>query len=99
MNGKSNVNALSMSGRIQSEEHDIQNGAGPIRQSLIYLRDDAGFYYQMEEEQYMRLQLDEMQNTANQVAQGDITSTLPLNADAAHTGSFHKNKKRTRLVN
>jgi len=63
-------------GRIQTNQFEINpnnnansgatsgmnaNLSFPIRQSFVYLRDEAGDYYQMEEEQYMRLQLDEMQ--------------------------------------
>ena len=37
--------------------------AKPVRASIVYLRDQTGKYYQVEEDLFMRMQLEEMQKT------------------------------------
>ena len=51
--------------KITSEEqivgsHNNLVGKG-VRSSMVFLRDEKGNFYQMEENQYMKMQLDEMQ--------------------------------------
>ena len=46
---------------IQSDEQMVNSNN--VRASQVYLRDEVGTYYQMDEDQYMRLQLEEMQQS------------------------------------
>ena len=60
--------------KILSEEHNIQDAAD-LRKSVVYLRDENGSYFKMQEDIYMKLQLEEMQNSVQHVTSGETHLT------------------------
>lgn len=76
-----NVNNFAESPDLERVKGDsrLHGIAKPIRASIVYLRDQNGNYYQVEEELFMRLQLEEMQKTVHQVTSSELQDLQIVN--------------------